>query len=121
MSPLKKYLERYDANVISVDWEPLARSPWYTSAAKNSRLVGKYTAEFIKFLVEEGGSTYDSFHVLGASLGAHAAGFVGHYSEVLYLDSGIEVLGPTFINFGFFPDHMNTQKRAPSNFAFQAC
>jgi hypothetical protein len=79
---LKKYLERYDANVISVDWEPLARSPWYTSAAKNSRLVGKYTAEFIKFLVEEGGSTYDSFHVLGASLGAHAAGFVGHYSEV---------------------------------------
>ena len=94
MSSLKKYLERYDANVISVDWEPLARSPWYTSAAKNSRLVGKYTAEFIKFLVEEGGSTYDSFHVLGASLGAHAAGFVGHYSEVcyiLYLDSGIEV------------------------------
>ena len=79
---MKKYLERYDANVISVDWEPLARSPWYTSAAKNSRLVGKYTAEFIKFLVEEGGSTYDSFHVLGASLGAHAAGFVGHYSEV---------------------------------------
>ena len=68
--------------MISVDWEPLARSPWYTSAAKNSRLVGKYTAEFIKFLVEEGGSTYDSFHVLGASLGAHAAGFVGHYSEV---------------------------------------
>ena len=33
----KRYLGRSDLNVISVDWEPLARSPWYTSAAKNSR------------------------------------------------------------------------------------
>jgi len=93
----KKYLERYDANVISVDWEPLARSPWYTSAAKNSRLVGKYTAEYIKFLVEEGGSTYDSFHVLGASLGAHAAGFVGHYSEgKIGRITGLDPSGPLF-------------------------
>merc|ERR1711962_610782 len=93
----KKYLERYDTNVISVDWEPLARSPWYTSAAKNSRLVGKYTADFIKFLVEECGSSYDSFHVIGASLGAHAAGFVGHYSQgKIGRITGLDPSGPLF-------------------------
>ncbi len=33
----KKYLDLDDMNVISVEWKELARSPWYTSAAKNSR------------------------------------------------------------------------------------
>ena len=33
----KHYLERFDVNVISVDWEALAKSPWYTTAAKNSK------------------------------------------------------------------------------------
>lgn len=33
----KKYLNRFEANVISVDWEQLAKSPWYTTAAKNSK------------------------------------------------------------------------------------
>ena len=31
-----KYLQKYDVNIISVDWEPLAKSPWYTTARKNS-------------------------------------------------------------------------------------
>ena len=33
----KKFLEKADLNVISVDWEPLAKSPWYTTARKNSK------------------------------------------------------------------------------------
>ena len=33
----KHYLEKSDVNVISVDWKDLAKSPWYTTAAKNSR------------------------------------------------------------------------------------
>lgn len=33
----KHYLDRDDYNVISVDWEELAKSPWYTTAAKNSK------------------------------------------------------------------------------------
>jgi hypothetical protein len=60
----KHYLERDDINVISVDWELLAESPWYTTAAKNSRHVGKHVAEFIVFLISEG-ARYESFHILG--------------------------------------------------------
>ena len=33
----KRYLEKSDVNVISVDWKDLAKSPWYTTAAKNSK------------------------------------------------------------------------------------
>ena len=32
-----RYLEKADINVISIDWETLAKSPWYTSAAKNAK------------------------------------------------------------------------------------
>ena len=31
-----KYLLAGDYNVFSVDWEKLARSPWYSTAAKNA-------------------------------------------------------------------------------------
>ena len=32
-----KYLSAGDYNVFSVDWEKLARSPWYSTAAKNAK------------------------------------------------------------------------------------
>ena len=31
-----KYLQSGDYNIFSVDWEKLARSPWYSTAAKNA-------------------------------------------------------------------------------------
>ena len=63
-----------------VDWGLLAKSPWYTTAAKNSKQVGKLVASLITFLVSEG-AEYGSFHVLGASLGAHVAGYVGYFCQ----------------------------------------
>ncbi len=33
----KNYLDMGDYNIISVDWGPLAESPWYTTAAKNAQ------------------------------------------------------------------------------------
>ena len=33
----KSYLDVGDFNIISVDWGPLAESPWYTTAAKNAQ------------------------------------------------------------------------------------
>ena len=33
----KNYFQNFDVNVISVDWQQLAKSPWYTTAVKNSK------------------------------------------------------------------------------------
>ena len=52
----------------------------YNTAVKNTRTVGNKTAEFIMWLVREQLSSYDRIHVLGSSLGAQAAGYVGHFT-----------------------------------------
>lgn len=70
------YLAVGDYNIIGVDWSELARAPFYLSAATNTRYVGKATALLVDFLVRQGASL-DSMHLLGFSLGAHAAGWAG--------------------------------------------
>ena len=58
--------------------------------------VGKFTAELIDFLVTQG-SSYSNFHVLGASLGAHAAGYVGHFTlGTISRITGLDPSGPLF-------------------------
>ena len=63
-----------------MDWEPLAVSPWYNTACKNSEVVGRVTGEFLMWLVAEQQAREDEVHVLGSSLGAQAAGYVGYYT-----------------------------------------
>ena len=58
--------------------------------------MGKYVAEFITFLISEGAS-YDKFHILGASLGAHVAGYVGYYTKgKVARITGLDPSGPLF-------------------------
>ena len=40
-----------DFNLFTVDWEVLAMSPWYNTAAKNTKLVGRRTALLVEWLV----------------------------------------------------------------------
>ena len=40
-----------DYNLFTVDWERLAMSPWYNTAAKNTKLVGRRTALLVEWLV----------------------------------------------------------------------
>ena len=40
-----------DFNLFTVDWERLAMSPWYNTAAKNTKLVGRRTALLVEWLV----------------------------------------------------------------------
>ena len=70
------YLSVGDYNVIGVDWSELARAPFYLTAATNTRDVGKATAKLVDFLVNEG-TPINYIHLLGFSLGAHAAGWAG--------------------------------------------
>ena len=78
-----------DVNVISVDWsrvdEGRINNFLYWKAVKNCELIGSHVADFLAFLDQ----AYDSFslestHIIGHSLGAHIAGFVGKH-----LDGGI--------------------------------
>lgn len=67
-----------------VDWEkgagisgrwPLA----YTQPVQNTRVVGKQIAMLITHLQDVARTTTQSVHIIGASLGAQAAGYTGMY------------------------------------------
>lgn len=65
-----------DVNVIAVDWGAGAGFP-YTQAAANVRVVGAEVKHLISKLVVEKGTSPRNFHVIGHSLGSHAAGQAG--------------------------------------------
>ena len=66
-----------EVNVVSVDWSQMDEgrmcSFLYWKAASNCDLIGQHVAEFLTFL----NVSPSAVHVLGHSLGAHMAGFVG--------------------------------------------
>jgi len=70
------YLNNHNVNLVAVQWGTLAAAPWYETAAGHTRVVGQKTAELITYLIAQGVSM-SQMHVLGHSLGAHAAGFAG--------------------------------------------
>jgi len=59
-----------DSNVWMVDWPLLAKGPCYPIAASNLKHVGQCTANMIKHIKKVGA---EDIHVIGFSLGAHAA------------------------------------------------
>lgn len=78
-------MECCDYNVISVDYNPIAREPCYFSAAHNIQLVGKCTAQLIDALVDHG-FALSRFHVIGFSLGGQTAGAISNYLKSGLLD-----------------------------------
>ncbi|KAK9507430.1 hypothetical protein O3M35_007284 [Rhynocoris fuscipes] len=75
------FLTKYDINIISVDWSPLARSPCYVQAATNTDIVGLCTAKLLNslFTMRPESVSCERTHVIGFSLGAHCAGDTGKY------------------------------------------
>ncbi|KAF9411979.1 hypothetical protein HW555_009393, partial [Spodoptera exigua] len=70
------YMQRGDCNVIMVDAARLEAGPWYPAAALNTWFVGQYAARMLDYLAARG-LRLNATHLVGHSLGAHAAGVAG--------------------------------------------
>uniref|UniRef100_A0A1B0BVR0 Lipase domain-containing protein n=1 Tax=Glossina palpalis gambiensis TaxID=67801 RepID=A0A1B0BVR0_9MUSC len=70
------FLKRGNYNVILIDWSAMTAVPWYTNAVDNMNVVARYIARFIRFLVMQG-YPVQRMHLIGFSLGAEVAGFIG--------------------------------------------
>ncbi|XP_061049296.1 lipase member H isoform X3 [Eubalaena glacialis] len=65
-----------DMNVVVVDWNQGATTIIYNHASTKTRKVAIVLKEFIDQMLAEGASL-DDIYMIGVSLGAHVAGFVG--------------------------------------------
>lgn len=94
------FFDEDDFNIISVDYEPLARIPCYHFAVRNLPVVANCTAQLLDFLVDSNIVPLDTIHVIGFSLGAHAGGMVANYlkkDRQLKRITGLDPAKPMFI------------------------
>lgn len=70
------YLQRKQHNIVLLNAPRMEAGPWYFTAARNTRVVGEYSALFIDYLVSRG-LYLPSLHLIGLSLGAQMAGVCG--------------------------------------------
>jgi len=90
-------------NVARVDWRVGAGHPdlGYFQSAANTAIVGKEIAKFIALLVQLFRMKPEQFHIIGHSLGAHAAGYAGMeflalYGQKIARISGLDPAYPLF-------------------------
>ncbi|XP_050533070.1 pancreatic triacylglycerol lipase-like [Daktulosphaira vitifoliae] len=91
-------MDAEDCNIICVDWEAGAIIPNYVRAAANTRLVGKQVAMLISGLALKANLPIENVHLIGFSLGAHAAGYAGAELQNLSRITGLDPAGPLFEN-----------------------
>ncbi|NWI92313.1 LIPL lipase, partial [Pitta sordida] len=90
------YKREPDSNVIVVDWLVRAQQHYPVSAAY-TKLVGKDVAVFIDWMEEQFNYPLNNVHLLGYSLGAHAAGIAGSLTKKkVNRITGLDPAGPTF-------------------------
>ncbi|XP_018332079.1 pancreatic lipase-related protein 2-like [Agrilus planipennis] len=98
------FLFRGTHNVITPNAARLEAGPWYLTAAKNTMVVGAYTAQLIDYLVSKG-MILEGVHLIGHSLGAQMAGVCGANvrSGRIPRITGLDPAGPLFT---FVPDSL---------------
>ncbi|NXC48684.1 LIPH Lipase, partial [Penelope pileata] len=85
-----------DINLIIVDWNRGATTVIYTTAVGNCRKVAEILKNYVDQMLAAGASR-DSMYMIGVSLGAHIAGFVGQkYNGTLGRITGLDPAGPSF-------------------------
>ncbi|XP_071536367.1 pancreatic triacylglycerol lipase-like isoform X2 [Panulirus ornatus] len=96
---VQEFLQYDDLNVVVLDWLS-ASGPPYTQAVANIRLLGAILGHFLLDLKETVGVLPSHVHVVGHSLGAHLAGYTGHYlrarGEALGRITGLDPAEPYF-------------------------
>ncbi|KAF2881203.1 hypothetical protein ILUMI_24968 [Ignelater luminosus] len=94
---LEAYLNRTeDYNIILVDWKNFSAAPWYMHAANNTKIVGDTLATTLKFHNRTGEVDLSKVHLIGLSIGAHIAGFLGKHFKGRHKIGRITGLDPAF-------------------------
>ncbi|XP_059728804.1 lipase member I isoform X2 [Haemorhous mexicanus] len=92
----KLLLSSEDINLIIVDWNRGATTVNYITAVENCRKVPEILKNYVDQMLV-GGASLDSLYIIGVSLGAHIAGFVGQiYNGKLGRITGLDPAGPSF-------------------------
>ncbi|KAK2540982.1 Lipi [Columba guinea] len=89
-------LSSEDINLIIVDWNRGATTVNYIIAVENCRKVAEILKNYIDQMLVDGASL-DTIYMIGVSLGAHIAGFVGQkYNGKVGRITGLDPAGPSF-------------------------
>ncbi|XP_072261370.1 lipoprotein lipase [Pyxicephalus adspersus] len=90
------YKREPESNVVVVDWLSRAQQHYPVSAAY-TQVVGQEVATFIDWLEEKLNYPVENIHILGYSLGAHAAGVAGSLTnKKVNRITGLDPAGPNF-------------------------
>lgn len=92
-------ITRGNMNVIVVDWAG-GSLPLYTQATANTRLVGLEIAHLIEKLRDDYEVRPEDVHLIGHSLGAHTAGYVGDRIPKIGRITGLDPAEPYFQGMG---------------------
>uniref|UniRef100_A0A670Y1W3 Lipase H n=1 Tax=Pseudonaja textilis TaxID=8673 RepID=A0A670Y1W3_PSETE len=88
-------LEKQDFNIIIVDWNRGATTVNYFSAVSSAKKVVPILTHLIDQMLND--VAVDSIYMIGVSLGAHIAGFVGKtYNGKIGRITGLDPAGPLF-------------------------
>jgi len=82
-------LSQGDMNVIAVEWKKGAYPLNYLQAVANTRLVSRMVAHFLQQMKSTRGLDMSQVHIIGHSLGAHIAGYIGEEVSHISRISGI--------------------------------
>ncbi|KAM6330138.1 inactive pancreatic lipase-related protein 1-like [Podargus strigoides] len=91
----KRLLSVEDVNCICINWKKGARCQ-YTQASNNVRVLGAEIAYFINVLMEKYRYSPADVHIIGHSLGAHAAGEAGRRRPGIGRITGLDPAQPYF-------------------------
>ncbi|KAG8435837.1 hypothetical protein GDO86_013691, partial [Hymenochirus boettgeri] len=91
----KTMLQVEDVNCFCVDWSGGSHTS-YPQAVNNIRIVGAELARFIGFLKSNFQYSLSNIHIIGHSLGSHAAGEAGKRMPGIARITGLDPAGPFF-------------------------